>query len=199
LLPALLAYLLFQKSENPKLILLKYGVVNIVLLLIAFNVHSVIPKINLQQMLMNKQMHSIKEAEFFKAGSRIEIPELKNDAISILKTAGVGIWNTIFRPYIWETKNIMMLMSALENIVVLTFLVMFFSSTNWKNQKNLNLFLFLLILSFSYFAIVGMCTPVLGNLVRYKTPLLPLFLFAFIIQINPKAIADSLSFVLRKQ
>lgn len=56
-------------------------------------------------MLINKQTHSVKEAEYFKAGSRIEIPELKDNAFNILKTSAVGIWNTITRPYIWETKT----------------------------------------------------------------------------------------------
>ena len=67
-------------------------------------------------------MHSIKEAEYFKAVSRIEIPELKNDAATILKTATIGVWNTLTRPYFGEVKNGMMLLSAIENIIVLTFL-----------------------------------------------------------------------------
>ena len=54
----------------------------ILFLLVAFNIHYVIPRINLQQMLVNKQTHSVKEAAYFKAGSRIEIPELKNVVIA---------------------------------------------------------------------------------------------------------------------
>jgi hypothetical protein len=149
-------------------------------------------------MLMNKQMHSIKEAEYFKAGSRIEIPEMKDDAGSILKTSVVGVWNTFFRPYFNDVKNVMMLMSVAERFIVMTFLIAFAVTINWQNPKNLNLFLSLVTFSLAYFALVGMCTPVIGNLVRYKTPLLPLFMFAFVIKVNPKAVADSLSFVLRK-
>ncbi len=198
LLPAVVAFLLFPKNENPVFVWSKYLVVTVVMLLVAFNIHSLVPRINLLQMLVNKQTNSIKEAEYFKAGSRIEIPALKNNVVSILKTAVLGIWNTLFRPYVWETKNVMMLMSAAENIIVLTFLIGFISASNWSDPKNINLFLLLTTFSLSYFALVGMCTPVLGNLVRYRTPLLPIFLFAFIIKVSPKAVADSLSFVLRK-
>lgn len=199
LLPATIAYVLSRKNETPKFILLKYLIVNLVLLLVAFNVRYIVPKINLQQMLINKQTHSVKEAEYFKAGSRIEIPELKDDALSILKTSAVGIWNTITRPYIWETKNMMMLASAAENLFIIPFLLFCHAFRTRKGETNLNLLLFLLTVSFAYFAIVGICTPVLGNLVRYKTPLLVLFIFAFIIRVNSKYIPGSLSFVLRKE
>ncbi len=199
LLPATIAYLLFKKIETPKFIMLKYLIVNLVLLLLAFNVRYIIPKVNLQQMLINKQTHSVKEAEYFKAGSRIEIPELKDDVVSILKTSAVGIWNTITRPYIWETKNMMMLASAAENVFIIPFLIMGNVFRNRKNDTNLNLFLFLLTVSLAYFAIVGICTPVLGNLVRYKTPLLVLFMFAFILRVNSKYIPESLSFIVRKE
>ncbi len=198
LLPATIAYLLFRKNETPKFILLKYLFINLVLLLLAFNVRNIVPKINLQQMLINKQTHSVKEAEYFKAGSRIEIPELKDDVVSILKTSAVGIWNTITRPYVWETKNMMMLASAVENFFIIPFLLMWNAFRNRKHSTNLNLFLFLLTVSLTYFAIVGICTPALGNLVRYKTPLLVLFMFAFIIRVNSKYIPESLSFALRK-
>jgi hypothetical protein len=198
LAPALIAYLLFKKTGSLVLVLLKYIATTTALLFIALNIHYLVPQINLQQMLVNKQTHSVKEAEYFKAGSRIEIPELKPDALSILKNIPVGIWNTLFRPYLSDAKNVMMLASAIENFIVISFLVMFLAGINWQNPRNLNLFLFLLTFSLAYFALVGMCTPVLGNLVRYKTPLLPLFMFAFVVKISPKAVADSLTFVLRK-
>lgn len=198
LLPATIAYLLFRKKETVKFILLKYLIVNLVLLLVAFNVRNIYPKINLQQMLINKQTHSIKEAEYFKAGSRIEIPELKDDVMSIFETSTIGIWNTITRPYIWETKNMMMLACAAENFFITPYLILCFTFRKRKATSNLNLFLFLLTASLAYFAIIGVCTPVLGNLVRYKTPLLVLFMYAFIIQVNSKYVPESLNFVQRK-
>ena len=109
LLPALIAYLLFKRNEKPIFVLLKHGAVTTILLFAALNIHYIIPRINLQQMLINKQTHSVKEAEYFKAGSRIEIPAITADAFSVLKTAPVGVWNVIFRPYMSDIKNVMML------------------------------------------------------------------------------------------
>ena len=197
LFPAVIAFIISRGDLGGKNIVLKYVSINIMLLLFAFNIHYVIPRINLQQMLVNKQTHSIKEAGYFKAGSAIQIPPLNADAISILKTAPVGIWNTLTRPYLWEGKNIMMLASALENVVIIGFILCCICFGDWRNSINLNLFLFLLTCSLTYFALIGICTPVLGNLVRYKAPFLPILMFAFILCLKPKAVSEKFSFLYR--
>jgi len=196
LLPATIAYILFKKQEGSSFIILKYAGVNVLLLLVGFNIHYLIPKINPVQMLVNKEQHSVKEAEYFKAGSRIEIPELTNNPISILEAAPIGLYNTLGRPAFWEAKNVMMLASSLEIIFILPFVLFCIVYTPWRNVKHLNVFIFLLNASLIYFALVGICTPVLGNLVRYKAPLLPMYLFAFIIVMDSKYIARNLDFVL---
>jgi hypothetical protein len=199
LLPAATAFFLFRKKESRKFILLKYVLVSFVFVLLAFNINRLVPHINPVQMLVNKQAHAMKEASYFKAGSKIEIPEIDNSPLSMLKGAVIGVWNTFMRPYLWEAKNIMMLASAVENVFAITWLLMCISFTNWKKMHNLNLALFLFTFSLAYFAVVGMATPVLGNLVRYKAPLLPLLMFAFIAVMNPRAVANSLGFVLRRE
>ena len=188
LIPALIAFFIMRQNQQTTTILLKYGVVNVMLLVLAFNMHLIIPRIDLQEMLVNKQEHSVKEAAYYKAGSRIEIPALTNEPLSILKTAPVGIWNTLARPYVWEGKNVMMLASAAENVLIIIFIGLCLILSDFKNFKQLNLFLFLLNFSLAYFALIGICTPVLGNLVRYKAPLLPLFLFAFILLVKSESI-----------
>jgi hypothetical protein len=201
----------------------KYAATLMLVALAAFNVQRVIPAVNPTQMLVNKHTHSVKEAAYFNAGSRIDIPELKNTA-DILKAIPVGIWNVVFRPYVWEGKNIMMLASALENVVVVIILLLCLfslntsviaSGTKWseaisqrfrrllrfvpnsensernfaRNDGSLNLALFLLTASITYFALIGISTPVLGNMVRYKAPLLPFFLFAFILMVDVKPLS----------
>ncbi len=198
LLPAVVSFLLFRGKHSALFITVKYVFVSGLLFFIAVNIHSVIPSINPVQVLIRKQTHSIKEAEYYKAGSMIDIPELEDNSWSILEGAVNGIWNTIFRPYLWESENIMMVASAAENLFVVFFLLMCFSFRKRKQITQVNLIFFLITLSLSYFAVTGMCTPVLGNLVRYKTPVLPFFIFAFILAVKPKAVADSLSFILRK-
>ena len=181
LIPAVIAFLILRQNQSTVTIIIKYGLVNVLLLIAAFNINHVLPRLDLQQMLVNKQMHSVKEASYFKAGSRIDIPALDNSASSIIETAPVGIWNTITRPYLWEGKNIMMLASGAENVLIVLFMVMCLAFSDLKNLKQLNLLLFLINFALAYFALIGICTPVLGNLVRYRAPVLPVFIFAFVL------------------
>lgn len=197
LFPAAMAYLLFPKKEAATFIAAKYALVFIVLLMAAFNVQHIVSRINPLQMLVNKQTNSVKEATYFKAGSRIDIPPLQPSASSVLMIAPVGILNTIARPYPTEAKNVMMLASAAENILVIVLLVALLWFTTWRSAGHINLFLFLLTFSLAYFALIGICTPVLGNLVRYRVPLLPLFMFAFILNASPRAIPVRLNWLLR--
>ena len=148
-------------------------------------------------MLVNKQTHSVKEAEYFNAGSLIKIPAIDNSSISILKTAPIGIWNTIARPYPWEGKNMMMVASAIENLFIMMFIMLCLVLSDFKNLRHLNLVLFLLNFSMAYFALIGICTPVLGNLVRYRAPLLPILLFAFILLIKSNTVPYKLKMLLR--
>ena len=91
----------------------------------------------------------------------------------------------------------MMLASAMENLLVLLFIVFCLLNTDFKDFKYLNIVLMLLYFSLAYFALIGICTPVLGNLVRYRAPVLPFFLFALILNINNKGILNKLAEMLQ--
>ena len=198
MIPPLLAFALFKRDISVSTIFMKYITINLTVLLLAFNIHYLVPGVNLQQMLMNKQTNAIKEAVYFKAGSRIEMEQIDGSIASIFKSAVFGIRNVIFRPYLWESGNVMMLAGALENVFVLTIMMLCIWFSSKKSMEHLNLFLFLLNFALLYFAIAGMATPVLGNLVRYKTPMLPIFLFAFILLLNREIRWHKLNFI-RKQ
>lgn len=180
LLPAALAFIIMPNQVKALKVSIKYLILYVVLAIAAFNIQHIVPRIDAMQMLTNKQLHSIKEAIYFNAASRIDIPQIDSSAISIIKAAPLAIWNTLMRPYVWEGRNPMMLASTIENLMLIAILILSLLYFKWQPQY-LNLALFLLFASLSYFVVIGLCTPVLGNLVRYKAPLLPLFLFAFII------------------
>lgn len=197
LIPAAIAYLLFSGYNKPAYVAGKYAAVFAILLLLAFNIQHITARVNPLQMLVNKQTNSVKEAIYYKAGSRIDIPPLEPTAASVLQTAPVGILNTLLRPYPTEAKNVMMLASAAENLLVVLLLVILLWHTNRQQVHHLNLVLFLLTFALAYFALIGMCTPVLGNLTRYRAPLLPVFLLAFVINVQSPAILHRLRWLLR--
>jgi hypothetical protein len=91
---------------------------------------------------------------------------------------------TLFRPFLWESKKVIVLLSALEALVMLYVTVYAFVSTGVKRSlrligKDPNL-LFFLIFSLIFAFAVGISTYNFGALSRYKIPCLP-FYTAFMI------------------
>lgn len=111
------------------------------------------------------------------AGSGYELGELDGTFNSMLKLAPQAINVTLFRPYIWEVKNPLMLMSALEGtvffLIVAVILVkkkrFLFASFSDPN------FLFCLVFSISFAFAVGVSTFNFGTLARYKIPMMQFF------------------------
>lgn len=198
ILPPAVAYLIFIKKEERRFIAGKIALVYLMFGIAAFNVYRMVPELNFGQMLVNKYTHAVKEAAYFNAGSMIEIPAIENSAISILRASATGICNMLLRPFPWEAQNPMQWFSSIENLVFLTFLLIVLAFINWRSIPHLNLFLFCVCFAFGYLALTGMCTPVAGNMVRYKAPLLPLLYMAFCLAVNPKYVASTLNFLLRK-
>ncbi|MGZ3903039.1 MAG: hypothetical protein ACXVC6_05060 [Bacteroidia bacterium] len=98
---------------------------------------------------------------------------------SIAGKAPLAINAALFRPYVWEVKNPLMLLTALESayIMVLTLGLLFrlkffgFFRFIWENPLLLFSVLFSLFFAFS----VGLSTPNFGALARLKIPCIPFF------------------------
>jgi hypothetical protein len=92
----------------------------------------------------------------------------------------IGLWNSMMKPYLWQSRNPMMLLSAAENIVVILLLILAIIYRDKKKTYDYNILVFVILSVALYFSIIGIMTPVLGNLVRYKVVLSPLLIFALL-------------------
>lgn len=181
LLPATAAFLWSRNANSIRTIAAKYVAVLLLLSLVVFALPRIFSVKSPLTMLANKQEHAVKEATYFKAGSAVDIPSV-TDEWSLLKAVPAGLRNVGLRPYLWECKNPLMLLSGLETLLILVLLLAGLALFGRQHISTYSLFLFLLFSSLLYFALIGVTTPVLGNLVRYKAPMLPLFVFAFAYQ-----------------
>lgn len=116
--------------------------------------------------------------------------------IGALKKAPLAINAALFRPYLWESGNPVMVLSALENAFLLLF------SVYLLIKIKLNLFrkilrdgfllfslTFILLLAFG----VGFSTSNFGALVRYKIPFMPFYFFMLTVIADKKMVLrDSL-------
>lgn len=120
------------------------------------------------------------------AGSGYSLGELDGTIGSMVRLAPQAINVSLFRPYVWEVKNPLMLLSALESMGLLLLCVYIIFKKNiqlFKGFSNPNV-LFCLIFSITFAFAVGVSTFNFGTLVRYKIPLLPFFLVALILLLN---------------
>lgn len=87
---------------------------------------------------------------------------------------------TLFRPYLWEAHNVVMLLSALESLLtlLLTFWVIYKAGLGnlfkYLAAKPIISFCLLFAIAFSF--AVGISTYNFGSLVRYKIPMFPFYL-----------------------
>lgn len=120
-------------------------------------------------------------------GSSFDIGDFEptiGGALSVMPAAAVA---GLFRPFLWDSRSLVMILSALENtILLLLFLYVIFKVGIRKTLKIIqeNKFLIFCFIFALFMAIgVGLSTSNFGALVRFKIPITP-FLFlgmAFII------------------
>jgi len=120
------------------------------------------------------------------AGSGYSLGELDGSFESMLRLGPQAVNVSLFRPYIWEVKNLLMLLSALESFFFLLFCLYILFKVNIRivecflNPDITFCFLFSICFAFA----VGVSTYNFGTLVRYKIPLLPFFAVCLILILN---------------
>jgi hypothetical protein len=123
-------------------------------------------KSNLPSAMVSRQQ------EFFQLhGNTIfKLDSLKPSFRSFLKIAPQAFSNTFLRPYIWETKGILQIVSALDIIVfwIFIFFLFFSPEKNWKTYLSNPILLLFLFYGFSLIIMIGYIVPFPGAIVRYK-------------------------------
>jgi hypothetical protein len=116
-------------------------------------------------------------------GSGYTLGELDGTFGSLFRLAPQAINASLFRPYLWEVNNPLMLLSALESLVFLclTLLLIFrYRLAVLRSFRKPDIsfsFIFSVVLAFA----VGVSTFNFGTLARYKIPLMPFYALAMIL------------------
>jgi hypothetical protein len=113
-------------------------------------------------------------------GNTFDIGTIDPSVGGMLSKAPVAIFAGLFRPTVLDVRNPLMFISAIENTVLMIFLLyMLFrigplAFARYVFGKPMILFSFTFAIIFSF--AVGLTTSNFGSLVRYKIPALPFFL-----------------------
>jgi len=178
-IPSILAWLVIRYLK-PKQTGVIFLTINALLILFAFIAGKINSHLNFISDLTYKQKDFINVANYTKAGSTIQLKALDNSIWSFIKSLPEAFFNGLFRPTIFEIKNLFFAFSAIENlgIITLSLLVIVFFKKPTKNQ--LPFIYFGLYFSILLSVLIGWTVPVLGAIVRYKIPFLP-FTFSILL------------------
>jgi hypothetical protein len=146
--------------------------------LLAFNMHRILPAYKLADIIYYKQQNFYVLAEMTKANSVIRAPEFLATGWSLALHAPLGFLTTLLRPTFWDAQgNLLVTASALENFVMLAIMVALLIRPKRVESGALNFVLFSGIYVFLLYSLIGLITPILGAMVRYKVVGMPFLFF----------------------
>lgn len=124
-------------------------------------------------------------------GSGYTLGDMDPTLLGMLEKAPAGVNVTLFRPYLWEARKPIVMISAIEAMLYLIFtvLVIFRNNPIRLVQRILadETLQFCLIFTLVFAFAVGISTANFGSLVRYKIPCLPFYTaFLIILYYPPK-------------
>ncbi len=104
--------------------------------------------------------------------------------VSLLGTIPAALNVTLFRPYIWESPKVLMLISSLESLAFLLITLYVFLRVGvirfFKILLANKVMLFFVFFALPFAIAVGFSTGNFGTLVRYKIPCMPFYLMCIL-------------------
>jgi hypothetical protein len=192
-IPILIAHFWVSKTSD-KYILLKYLIVFFIYIFAGLQLHHIYSGFDALDIMVTKQKDFIGLAKFMNSGSLIDIPLLTPDIWSFIKNAPQAFFITMFRPFIFESNSLLILMAALENLLILLIMVLTIFFISFK-EMNKSIFYACLFAVIFMFVLTGLITPVMGAMVRYKVPALPFLIIIFIMLINKEKMIKKIPFL----
>lgn len=118
-------------------------------------------------------------------GSTYNLGDFDFSPAGMLAKSYKAVWVTLFRPYIWESRNPVMLFSALESLFFLLITLYVLFICGFQNvfrvifTRPVVIFCFVFAITFSF--AVGISTYNFGSLVRYKIPMMPFYIIGLVL------------------
>lgn len=118
-------------------------------------------------------------------GAFIKLSDIEFTPAGIVQKIPASIVNSLYRPYIWESRKAITLFAAIESLLILLYTIYVLLRTRilgfFAILLRTNMVLFFLFFSLLFAAAVGLTCFNLGTLVRYKIPCIPFYITALVI------------------
>lgn len=191
LLPALVLILWSRRRAGPPLLVKAVSVYG-VFIAVGLNMHHIIPGMDILGILTMKQRDFVGLAQQMGSGSFV-MPELLLPEVGLfLAEAPYAVYISLLGPMVHHGGGILGLVSALENAALLVVLgLCVLLHRPWPALDRpliLSIVLYVLVLSL----VIGWTTPVMGAVVRYRTPLLPFLMIAGLLVLDRERLLKTL-------
>jgi hypothetical protein len=181
--PGLIAWYWSRKDSAGK-IALKFFFCYALYLLMGFNIGFINPKYDVSDIIFFKQKNFYDFARQASAKSMIQIPIIEPNAWSLFLNSPGAILRVLTRPSVFDSHAPLILLAAFENLVILAIIVFCIIKSKRNGNINLPIFWFSIFFFLTMFTLIGLITPVLGAIVRYKVPVLPFLMFIMLALYN---------------
>ena len=139
-----------------------------IMLTIALQLKHILPQYDIALMLYEKQIVYYKNAIVYNAQSLIPRITFAPSPTSVVKRSPEAVWLVLSQPYLWQSKSIWYYFSAIENILLIALIIYAIIKLDRKVIRENPLFAFSICFCITLFIIIGLTTPVVGAIVRYK-------------------------------
>ncbi|MFW5851000.1 MAG: hypothetical protein ACOCWB_02135 [Bacteroidota bacterium] len=183
LIPASLGFLIAYKLPQ-KRVSYVYIISMLVLILGIIINNTYLHAVPILEKFADKRNDFIMDVVYYAhAQSYIPIGFIDANIMSFIKDTPASLYRAVFLPWLWNTSSLLGIVPALENLmlIILGLLACFYRRNLDRSQQNI--IWFSLIFSITLLWIIGITTPVIGAIVRYKIPVFPFLysIFALII------------------
>ncbi len=189
LIPAILAWWISQKTKRTISIHL---VTIVACLLVALGIGTIFPTYNFLVIMAAKQGDFINLANFLKVNSSIYMDYLEPNLWSFIKASPKAFINTLTRPWPTELKGILFYPPLFENLFIIFILFIGWFYRKKVNPQQWKFIIFCLTFSILLFVIIGLTTPIIGAIVRYKIPAIPFLIFVALLFLDDSKLPQKL-------
>jgi len=202
--PGIIAWYI-SKHDSAAKMLVKFIACYLLYFTVIFNFGMISNKYDIIDIIYYKQKNFYVIAGTTKANSVIQISPIEPTTWSIIRHSPEAVMRVLFRPFITDSTSPLILMASLENIFLLMIMLTCLLSIRKRVANrvpeifNRPLFYFSVFFVVLMFSLIGLITPILGAMVRYKVPALPFLMFIFISLYDRETFIRRFGFLLPKR
>lgn len=121
---------------------------------------------------------------------KYSLGDIEFTPLGMVKVIPVTLLAGVYRPFIWESLNLSLILNGLESLLLLFLTIRFFVVTKLKERikliQNTEFLIFSLFLVMIIAYIAGYTSVLFGVLVRIRAPLIPFLLLLLLVRSNLK-------------